>query len=88
MRVISFFLTLHSYVTIHKEMDKKEKYDNLLLKVKGLMAGDEDWVGKLANVSAAIHDETLNKILHLFNIFFLLSHIDFMPIFAPSNKRQ
>lgn len=38
-------------------MDKKEKYENLLLKVKGLLAGDEDWVGKLANVSAAIHDE-------------------------------
>lgn len=37
------------------QIDKAPLYDQLLLEVKGLITGEEDFIANLANISAAIH---------------------------------
>ena len=48
-------------------MTKKENYEMLLQQVESLVAGETNWVGVLANVTAAIHDT-----MHFFWVGFYL----------------
>ena len=48
-------------------MSKKEKYKMLLQQVESLVAGETNWIGVLANVTAAIHDT-----MHFFWVGFYL----------------